>query len=54
MCFVSAVPAPGFRTTTEQTASDTLVVVFTSADHRSQITATVVPSAKASVRETRL
>ncbi|MFJ9809205.1 hypothetical protein ACIRTB_13360 [Streptomyces sp. NPDC101158] len=54
VCFISAVPAPGFRTSTEQTAPDTLVVVFTSDAHRSRITATVVPTAKASVRETRL
>ncbi|MGG8406295.1 hypothetical protein ACM614_06540 [Streptomyces sp. 12297] len=54
VCFVSAVPAPGFRTGTQQTDPDTLVVVFTSDDHRSQITATVVPTARASVRETRV
>ncbi|MEV7419579.1 hypothetical protein [Streptomyces sp. NPDC089919] len=54
VCFVSAVPAPGFRTGTEQRAPDTLVVVFTSDGHRSQITATVTPNAQASVRESRL
>ena len=54
VCFISAVPNPGFRTSTQQTDPDTLVVVFTSDDHRSEITATVVPTAKASVRETRL
>ncbi|MFI8823892.1 hypothetical protein [Streptomyces sp. NPDC053431] len=54
VCFVSAVPAPWFRTSNEQTDRGTLVVTFTSDDHRSQITATVVPAAKASVRETRL
>ncbi|MEV5970381.1 hypothetical protein [Streptomyces sp. NPDC051921] len=54
VCFVSAVPDPGFRTSTRQTDPGTLVVVFTSDDHRSEITATVVPTAQASVRETRL
>ncbi|MEU7070011.1 MULTISPECIES: hypothetical protein [Streptomyces] len=54
VCFVSAVPDPGFRTSTGQSDPGTLVVVFTSDDHRSQITATVVPKAQASVRETRL
>ncbi|WP_264203071.1 hypothetical protein [Streptomyces bambusae] len=54
VCFVSAVPDPGFRTSTQQTDPDTLVVVFTSDGHRSTITATVVPTARASVRETRL
>lgn len=51
VCLISAVPSPGFKTTTSQTADDTLTVTFTSGDHRSVITATVVPGAKASVRE---
>ncbi|MGW6691368.1 hypothetical protein [Streptomyces sp. NPDC054961] len=52
VCLISAVPSTGFKATTSQTADDTLTVTFTSDDHRSEITATVVPGAKASVRET--
>ncbi|WP_328296433.1 hypothetical protein OG389_00530 [Streptomyces sp. NBC_00435] len=52
MCLISAVPSPGFKTTTSQTADDTLTVTFTSGDHRSVITATIVPEAKDSVHET--
>ncbi|WP_330294277.1 hypothetical protein [Streptomyces sp. NBC_00503] len=52
VCLISAVPGRGFKTTTSQTADDTLTVTFTSGDHRSVITATVAPEAKASVRET--
>lgn len=52
VCLISAVPSPGFKATTSQSADDTLTVTFTSGDHRSVITATVVPGAKASVRET--
>ncbi|MGW2276191.1 hypothetical protein [Streptomyces yangpuensis] len=51
MCLISAVPGRGFKTTTSQTSDSTLTVTFTSADHRSVITATIDPSAKASVRE---
>ncbi len=51
VCLISAIPALGFKATTSQTADDTLTVTFTSADHRSVITATVDPGAKASVRE---
>ncbi|MEU9305253.1 hypothetical protein [Streptomyces sp. NPDC048269] len=52
VCLISAVPSRGFKATTSQTADDTLTVTFTSADHRSVITATIEPMAKASVRET--
>ncbi|MEU9106166.1 hypothetical protein AB0D54_17780 [Streptomyces xanthophaeus] len=52
VCLISAIPGRGFKTATSQTADDTLTVTFTSGDHRSDITATIVPGAKASVRET--
>ncbi|MER6387264.1 hypothetical protein ACFXEL_17275 [Streptomyces sp. NPDC059382] len=52
VCLISAVPAPGFKVATAQTADDTLTVSFSGSGHRSQITATVVPSARATVRET--
>lgn len=52
VCLISAIPSRGFKATTSQTEDDTLTVTFTSADHRSVITATVDPVAKASVRET--
>ncbi|MER5930908.1 hypothetical protein [Streptomyces sp. NPDC002054] len=52
VCLISAVPARGFKAGTSQTADHTLTVTFSSADHRSDITATVTPQAKASVRET--
>ncbi|MFD9408152.1 hypothetical protein ACFWBN_14195 [Streptomyces sp. NPDC059989] len=51
VCLISAIPGLGFKATTSQTSADTLTVTFTSADHRSVITATVDPGAKASVRE---
>ncbi|MCP2313703.1 hypothetical protein [Kitasatospora paracochleata] len=54
VCLISALPAPGFTTQTAQSDPHTLVVTFTSADHRSQITSTVVPRAQSSVRETAL
>ena len=41
VCLVSAVPAPGFTTSTSQTSLPRLVVTFTGPDHESQITATV-------------
>ncbi|GGT14793.1 MULTISPECIES: hypothetical protein [Streptomyces] len=52
VCLISAVPNRGFKTTTSQPSADTLTVTFTSDDHRSTITATIEPGAKASVRET--
>ncbi|MCM1966467.1 hypothetical protein [Streptomyces sp. G1] len=52
VCLISAVPGRGYKATTSQTADDTLTVTFTGSDHRSVITATITPSAKASVRET--
>ncbi|MEU8464026.1 hypothetical protein [Streptomyces sp. NPDC029003] len=52
VCLISAVPGLGFRTTTSQTSDDTLTVTFSGDGHRSEITATITPSAKASVRET--
>lgn len=52
VCLISAVPGRGYKAATSQTADDTLTVTFTSADHRSVITATITPSARASVRET--
>lgn len=52
VCLISAVPSRGYKAGTAQTADDSLTVTFTSADHRSVITATITPSAKASVRET--
>ncbi|MCP3753559.1 hypothetical protein [Streptomyces sp. TBY4] len=54
VCLISAVPGRGFKTGTSQTADDTLVVTFSSANHRSVITVTINPSARASVRETSL
>ncbi|MFJ6793171.1 hypothetical protein [Streptomyces sp. NPDC091268] len=52
VCLISAVPGQGYKTSTSQSAGDTLTVTFTSSDHRSVVTATTTPSAKASVRET--
>ncbi|MFD9303354.1 hypothetical protein ACFWCB_11975 [Streptomyces sp. NPDC060048] len=52
VCLISAVPSRGYKASTSQTADDTLTVTFTTADHRSVITATITPAAKASVRET--
>ncbi|MCY0943745.1 hypothetical protein [Streptomyces antarcticus] len=52
VCLISAIPGRGFKTTTSQSSDDTLTVTFSSGGHRSVITATVVPGAKASVRET--
>ncbi|MFE5808941.1 hypothetical protein [Streptomyces sp. NPDC056491] len=52
VCLISAVPSRGFKATTSQTDDDTLTVTFTSGDHRSVITATIDPTAKATVRET--
>ncbi|MFD7260416.1 hypothetical protein [Streptomyces sp. NPDC059874] len=52
VCLISAIPGRGFKTSTSQTSDDTLTVTFTSADHRSVITATIDPVAKATVRET--
>ncbi|MFE2550196.1 hypothetical protein ACFXGI_16810 [Streptomyces sp. NPDC059355] len=54
VCLISAVPDRGFKTTTSQSEDDTLTVTFTSADHRSVVTATIDPSAKATVRESSL
>ncbi|MFJ3202619.1 hypothetical protein [Streptomyces sp. NPDC086989] len=51
VCLISAVPDHGFKTSTSQTSDDTLSVTFTSADHWSLVTATIEPSAKATVRE---
>ncbi|MGP3683664.1 hypothetical protein ACTVZO_02970 [Streptomyces sp. IBSNAI002] len=51
VCLISAIPGRGFKATTSQAADDTLTVTFTSADHRSVVTATIEPVAKASVRE---
>ncbi|MFJ1566379.1 hypothetical protein ACIOG8_19515 [Streptomyces erythrochromogenes] len=51
MCLISAVPSRGFKTSTSQTSDSTLTVTFTSSDHKSVVTATIDPSAKASVRE---
>ncbi|WP_233288939.1 hypothetical protein [Kitasatospora sp. MBT63] len=54
VCLVSALPAPGFTTDVTQSEPGTLVVTFTSRDHRSRITATLQPQPQASVRETAL
>jgi hypothetical protein len=51
VCLVSAVPALGFTTSTSQSAPDTLLVVFTGARHRSELTATVTPQAQESTKE---
>ncbi|MFB7176723.1 hypothetical protein ACFCYI_03315 [Streptomyces sp. NPDC056257] len=51
VCLISAIPSRGFKATTAQTSDDTLTVTFSGSDHRSVVTATIVPSAKASVRE---
>ncbi|GAA2634343.1 hypothetical protein GCM10010425_39040 [Streptomyces spororaveus] len=52
VCLISAVPSRGFKATTSQSDDDTLTVTFSSSDHRSVVTATIDPTAKASVRET--
>ncbi|MER7577911.1 hypothetical protein [Streptomyces sp. NPDC126514] len=52
VCLISAIPNPGFSASTTQTSNETLIVTFTSSSHRSQITATTDPVARASVRET--
>ncbi|MBP0937646.1 hypothetical protein J0X20_29075 [Streptomyces sp. KCTC 0041BP] len=52
VCLISAVPALGFKVSTAQNADHTLTVTFTGSGHTSQITATIVPSARAAVRET--
>ncbi|MFD6885599.1 hypothetical protein [Streptomyces sp. NPDC059957] len=52
VCLISAVPSRGYKAATSQTADHTLTVTFSSSDHRSVITATITPSARASVRET--
>lgn len=51
VCLISAVPSRGFKASTSQTSDSTLTVTFTSSDHKSVVTATIDPSAKASVRE---
>ncbi|MEU3721532.1 hypothetical protein [Streptomyces sp. NPDC031705] len=52
VCLISAIPGRGFKATTSQTADDTLTVTFSGDGHQSVVTATITPSAKASVRET--
>ncbi|MCL2554975.1 MAG: hypothetical protein FWE75_22885 [Actinomycetia bacterium] len=52
VCLVSAVPAQGFTTNTAQDSARSLVVTFSGAHHRSQITATLDPQAKAVTTET--
>ncbi|MFJ3877006.1 hypothetical protein ACIPW5_06060 [Streptomyces sp. NPDC090077] len=52
VCLISAIPGRGFKATTLQTSDDTLTVTFAGPDHQSVVTATITPSAKASVRET--
>lgn len=54
VCLISAVPGRGFKATTSQASDDTLTVTFTSADHQSVVTATIDPTAKATVRESSL
>ncbi|MCZ4123599.1 hypothetical protein [Streptomyces sp. H39-S7] len=51
ICLVSAVPAPGFTTSTDQDAPDTLTVTFLSATHRSETTGTIHPQPQAVTRE---
>lgn len=51
VCLISAVPGRGFKTSTSQTSDDTITVTFTSSDHESVVTATIDPTAKATVRE---
>lgn len=51
VCLVSAVPALGFTTSTAQSAPDTLKVTFTSANHRSELTASLQPQAQEVTRE---
>lgn len=51
VCLVSAVPAQGFTTKTRQDSARSLVVTFSGAHHRSQITATLDPQAKAVTTE---
>ncbi|MEV8531555.1 hypothetical protein [Streptomyces sp. NPDC051211] len=52
VCLISAVPHQGYSVKTRQVSAQTLVVTFTGASHRSEITATITPTARASVRET--
>ncbi|WP_406302269.1 hypothetical protein OH805_06685 [Streptomyces sp. NBC_00879] len=52
VCLISAVPSQGFTASTTQSAPDTLTVTFAGEGHRSEITASTVPSDRASVRET--
>lgn len=52
VCLVSAVPAQGFTTRTEQDSARSLVVTFSGTHHRSQITATLDPQPKAVTTET--
>ncbi|NEA52647.1 hypothetical protein G3I60_00255 [Streptomyces sp. SID13666] len=51
ICLVSAVPSPGFTTSTDQDAPDTLTVTFSSANHRSETTGTIHPQPQAVTRE---
>ncbi|MEU6309366.1 hypothetical protein [Streptomyces sp. NPDC047014] len=51
VCLISAIPSRGFKASTSQTSDTTLSVTFSSDDHRSVVTATIDPNAKASVRE---
>ncbi|WP_239150011.1 hypothetical protein [Streptomyces sp. SID13588] len=51
ICLVSAVPPPGFTTSTDQDAPDTLTVTFSSANHRSETTGTIHPQPQAVTRE---
>ncbi|MEU6174194.1 hypothetical protein ABZ832_20000 [Streptantibioticus parmotrematis] len=52
VCLISAVPAQGFTTSTDQSGPDTLEVTFSSSDHRSEITASIDPEARLATRET--
>ncbi|MFJ8078138.1 hypothetical protein ACIQ7Q_30465 [Streptomyces sp. NPDC096176] len=52
VCLISAVPNQGFTVSTTQSEPQTLTATFSGAHHRSEITATTIPSDRASVRET--
>ncbi|WP_037824769.1 hypothetical protein [Streptomyces sp. NRRL F-4711] len=51
VCLISAVPNRGFTVSTEQSAPQTLKVIFAASRHRSEITATTQPQSRADVRE---
>jgi hypothetical protein len=51
VCLVSAIPAPGFTTQTQQVDAGTLVVIFSGGNHRSQLTASLRPQPQVVIGE---